>query len=38
MDQYLFQTYLDQCSFVEETTSWIEIFNYSVSKKRTRSH
>ncbi|EAA33854.2 hypothetical protein GE21DRAFT_4222 [Neurospora crassa] len=29
MDQYLFQTYLDQCSFVEETTSWIEIFNYS---------
>ncbi|KAK3340310.1 hypothetical protein B0H65DRAFT_254633 [Neurospora tetraspora] len=29
MDQYLFRTHLDQCKFVEETTSWIEILNYS---------
>lgn len=28
----MFRTHLDQCKFVEETTSWIEILNYSVSK------
>lgn len=38
MDEYLFRTHLEQCKFVEETTSWIEILNYSVRKAPNMSH
>lgn len=30
MDDYMFRFYVDECRAVEETTSYMEIFNYSV--------
>lgn len=31
MDDYMFKYFVDECRVVEEKTSYIEIFNYSVS-------
>lgn len=31
MDDYMFKFFVDECRVVEEKTSYIEIFNYSVS-------
>jgi hypothetical protein len=31
MDEYMFKFFLDECRVVEERTSYVEIFNYSVS-------
>lgn len=31
MEDYLFRHYVDQCRVVKEETSYVEIFNYSVS-------
>jgi hypothetical protein len=31
MDDYMFQTYVAECKCVREETSYLEIFNYSVS-------
>jgi len=30
MDDYMFRYYIDECRVVEEATTYIEIFNYSV--------
>ena len=30
MDDYLFRHYIDECRVVHESTSYLEIFNYSV--------
>lgn len=31
MDDYMFRSYVTQCTCVQEATSYLEIFNYSVS-------
>lgn len=31
MDDYMFKFFVDECRVVEEKTSYVEIFNYSVS-------
>lgn len=31
MDEYMFKFFLDECRVVDERTSYVEIFNYSVS-------
>lgn len=30
MDDYMFRSYVKDCKFVDEHTSYLEIFNYSV--------
>jgi hypothetical protein len=30
MDEYMFRQFVDECRVVEEVTTYIEIFNYSV--------
>lgn len=30
MDDYMFRQYVDECRVVDEATSYVEIFNYSV--------
>lgn len=32
MDDYMFRHYVDECRVVDEATSYVEIFNYSVSR------
>lgn len=31
MDDYMFRSYVADCKIVQEATSYLEIFNYSVS-------
>lgn len=31
MEEFLFRSFIDECSVVSETTSYVEIFNYAVS-------
>lgn len=31
MDEYMFKFFVDECRVVEEKTSYVEIFNYTVS-------
>lgn len=31
MDDYMFRDYVTECKCVEEATSYLEIFNYTVS-------
>ena len=31
MDDYMFKVHLDECRTVDEATSYVEIFNYTVS-------
>jgi hypothetical protein len=31
MDDYMFRSYVTQCTCVQEATSYLEVFNYSVS-------
>jgi hypothetical protein len=33
MDDYMFRFYVDECRAVEEATTYVEIFNYSVSSR-----
>jgi len=32
MDEYIFRSYMDNCSYDEEPTSYLEILTYSVGK------
>lgn len=33
MDEYMFRFFVDECRVVDERTSYVEIFNYSVSRR-----
>lgn len=32
MDEYMFRSYVADCKYVQEATSYLEILNYSVSR------